>query len=36
MVFTTTLLLIAIVAALNMAAIWLRNRLRRQFVASHF
>jgi phosphate transport system permease protein len=36
MVFTTTLLLVAIVAALNLAAIFLRNRLRRRFVTSHF
>ncbi len=36
MVFTTTLLLIAIVAALNLSAIWLRTRLRRRFVASAF
>ena len=31
MVFTTTLLLIAIVAVLNMTAIWLRARLRRRY-----
>jgi ABC-type phosphate transport system permease subunit len=36
MVFTTTLLLIMIVATLNISAIWLRSRLRRKFVASHF
>ena len=36
MVFTTTLLLIAIITALNLAAIWLRARLRRKFVASQF
>lgn len=36
MVFTTTLLLIAIVTFLNIAAIRLRTRLRRKFVASHF
>jgi len=36
MVFTTTLLLVAIVATLNITAIWLRGRLRRRFVASHF
>ena len=36
MVFTTTLLLVAIVAVLNMMAIWLRARLRRRFVSSHF
>jgi phosphate transport system permease protein len=36
MVFTTTLLLIAVVAALNVGAVQLRARLRRRFVASHF
>ena len=36
MVFTTTLLLIFIVAVLNIASIWLRTRLRRKFVASAF
>lgn len=36
MVFTTTLLLIAIITVLNVAAIWLRGRLRRRFVTSHF
>lgn len=36
MVYTTTLLLIAIVTFLNVTAIWLRGRLRRRFVASHF
>ena len=36
MVFTTTLLLIAIIRALNLVAIWLRNRLRRKFVSAHF
>lgn len=36
MVFTTTLLLIAIVATLNFAAIWLRSRLRRKFAAGQF
>ena len=30
MVFTTTLLLIAIIGVLNIMAVWLRNRLRRQ------
>jgi len=34
MVFTTTLLLIAIVVLLNVAAFWLRARLRRQFEGS--
>jgi len=36
MVFTTTLLLILIITALNLAAIWLRTRLRRKFVANQF
>lgn len=36
MVFTTTLLLIAIVVTLNLAAIWIRARLRRRFVANPF
>ncbi|MFN2426154.1 MAG: phosphate ABC transporter permease PstA [Candidatus Binatia bacterium] len=36
MVYTTTLLLIMIVASLNLAAIWLRARLRRRFVTSQF
>lgn len=36
MVFTTTLLLIAIIALLNCAAIWLRSRLRRRFITSQF
>jgi phosphate transport system permease protein len=36
MVFTTTLLLIAIITFLNLAAIWLRTRLRRKFVAAQF
>ncbi len=36
MVFTTTLLLIAIIAVLNLAAIWLRTRLRRRFVTGQF
>jgi phosphate transport system permease protein len=36
MVFTTTLLLIAIITLLNLAAISLRTRLRRKFVASQF
>lgn len=35
MVFTTTLLLIAIVAVLNITAVWLRSRLRRKFVSGH-
>jgi phosphate transport system permease protein len=36
MVFTTTLLLIAIVAALNIGAVWLRRRLRRRFQGGQF
>jgi len=36
MVFTTTLLLIGIVAVLNLSAVWLRSRLRKQFQSSHF
>lgn len=36
MVFTTTLLLIALVTTLNLVAIWLRNRLRRRFVGAQF
>ena len=36
MVFTTTLLLIALVALLNLMAIWLRARLRRRFAGSKF
>lgn len=36
MVFTTTLLLIAIITLLNVAAVRLRTRLRRRFVASQF
>lgn len=36
MVFTTTLLLIVLVATLNIAAIALRARLRRKFVAAQF
>lgn len=36
MVFTTALLLITIVALLNIAAIWLRTRLKRKFVRSQF
>jgi phosphate transport system permease protein len=34
MVFATTLLLLAIVLVLNLAAIWLRNRLRRRYATS--
>jgi ABC-type phosphate transport system permease subunit len=36
MVFTTTLLLIVIIALLNVMAVWLRSRLRRRFVSSAF
>jgi phosphate transport system permease protein len=36
MVYTTTLLLITIVASLNLATIWLRARLRRRHVSSQF
>jgi ABC-type phosphate transport system permease subunit len=35
-VFTTALLLIAIVAVLNIAAVWLRARLRKQFRTGQF
>jgi ABC-type phosphate transport system permease subunit len=36
MVFTTTLLLITLVASLNVAAIIIRGRLRRKFKTSAF
>jgi phosphate transport system permease protein len=36
MVFTTTLLLIAVIAGLNVAAVILRTRLRKKFVANQF
>ena len=36
MVYTTTLLLIAIIFLLNAAAVWLRLRLRRRFVGGQF
>ncbi|WP_305043225.1 phosphate ABC transporter permease PstA [Geoalkalibacter sp.] len=36
MVFSTTLLLVAIIALLNIGAILLRNRLRRKFMTSQF
>lgn len=36
MVYTTTLLLIGIVAALNVAAVAIRSRLRRKFVGAQF
>jgi phosphate transport system permease protein len=36
MIFTTTLLLIAVIAGLNLAAVLIRTRLRRKFVANQF
>ncbi len=36
MVYTTTFLLITIIALLNITAIWLRSRLRKQFLSIHF
>jgi phosphate transport system permease protein len=36
MVFTITLLLVAIIALLNLAAVWIRGRLRRRFVTQQF
>jgi phosphate transport system permease protein len=36
MVFTTTLLLITLIAALNVAAIWIRTSLRKKFMTSQF
>ncbi len=36
MVYTTALLLIALIALLNLTAVALRARLRRRFVAAHF
>lgn len=36
MVFTTTLLLIVLIALLNISAMWLRNRLRRKYLVSQF
>jgi len=36
MVFTTTLLLITLVAILNLSAIWLRSRLRKKFLLAQF
>ena len=35
-VFTTTLLLITLIAALNLSAIWIRSRLKRRFAGSQF
>ena len=36
MVFTITFLLVAIIALLNVVAIWIRGRLRRRYVAQQF
>jgi phosphate transport system permease protein len=36
MVYTTTLLLIMVIALLNVVAIFLRGRLRRKFVGGQF
>jgi phosphate transport system permease protein len=36
MVFTTTLVLILLIALLNLAAMWLRGRLRKRFMVSQF
>jgi phosphate transport system permease protein len=36
MVFTITFLLVAIIALLNVTAIWLRSRLRKRYVAQQF
>jgi len=36
MVFTITFLLVAIIALLNLFAIWLRSRLKRRYVAQQF
>ncbi len=36
MVFTTTLLLIFIIAVMNIFAVWMRSRLRRRFVSDQF
>ena len=36
MVFTITFLLVTIIALLNVAAIWLRSRLQRRYVAQQF
>ena len=36
MVFTTTLLLISIIAGLNVSAVWVRTRLRRKFLSTQF
>lgn len=36
MVFTITFLLVAIIALLNVSAIWFRSRLQRRYIAQHF
>ena len=36
MVFTITFLLVAIIALLNVAAIWIRSRLKRRYIAQQF
>jgi len=36
MVFTITFLLVAIIALLNVAAIWIRSRLKRRYVSQQF
>jgi len=36
MVFVTTLLLIGLVAVMNAAAIYIRNRLKRKYYVGHF
>ena len=36
MVYTTTLLLIFLIAVLNLSSVWIRTRLRRKFVGSKF
>jgi len=36
LVFTTTLLLVVLIAALNAAAMFIRSRLRKRFVANQF
>jgi phosphate transport system permease protein len=36
MVFTTTLLLIALIATLNLTAMWLRGRLRKRYMGNQF
>jgi ABC-type phosphate transport system permease subunit len=36
MVFTITFLLVTIIALLNVAAIWIRSRLKRRYVSQQF